>query len=149
MGRKNLIPYGLYATKGFVSAHLAEGTGFSEDDLGLLWEALANMYDHDRSASKGYMARRALYVFKHVGTDSNAEQRKRQAMLGCAPAQALLDLGRVIDIATNPDQMKQDAVTSPRKFAHYTVQVSADRLPTGVELWSWDDSAGKLMQYEA
>ncbi|MDQ3564886.1 MAG: type I-C CRISPR-associated protein Cas7/Csd2 [Pseudomonadota bacterium] len=67
MGRKNLIPYGLYAAKGFVSANLAQGTGFGDADLDLFWQALANMYDHDRSASKGMMACRGLYVFKHVG----------------------------------------------------------------------------------
>lgn len=147
MGRKNLIPYGLYVAKGFVSAHLAEATGFSEDDLGLLWEALANMYDHDRSASKGYMARRALYVFKHIGTDSDAEQRKRQAMLGCAPAQALLDLGRVIDVKRNEAAMKDDKIGSPRKFAHYAVTVNAANLPKGVELWVWDDTRGKLIKH--
>ncbi len=84
MGRKSVIPYGLYVAKGFVSANLAQGTLFSDDDLTHLWEALAGMWDHDRSASKGMMSRRELFVFKHVGTDSNAEQRKRQAMLGCA-----------------------------------------------------------------
>jgi CRISPR-associated protein Csd2 len=63
MGRKQLIPYGLYAMKGFVPAHLAEGTGFTEEDFALLWQALANMYDHDRSASKGVMACRELFVF--------------------------------------------------------------------------------------
>jgi CRISPR-associated protein Csd2 len=143
MGRKQLIPYGLYVGKGFVSAHLAEGTGFSENDLALVWEALANMYDHDRSASKGFMSRRGLYVFKHVGTDSDAEQRKRQAMLGCAPAQALLDLGKVIDIQKNESEMKKDSATSPRKFSHYTVTVG-NKLPAGVELWAWDDAQGKL-----
>ncbi|MGH9961801.1 MAG: type I CRISPR-associated protein Cas7 [Pyrinomonadaceae bacterium] len=60
--------------KGFVSAHLAEGTGFTEDDLALLWQALANMYDHDRSASKGMMACRELFVFKHVGTDATTSR---------------------------------------------------------------------------
>ena len=71
MGRKSLIAYGLYATKGVVSAHLAQGTFFSEQDLNELWEALANMFDHDRSASKGVMACRDLFVFKHVGTDTD------------------------------------------------------------------------------
>ena len=144
MGRKALIPYGLYIAKGFVSANLAQGTLFSEDDLIHLWEALAGMWDHDRSASKGMMSRRGLYVFKHVGTDSNAEQRKRQAMLGCAPAQALLDLGRVIDVKRNESAMKEDKIGSPRKFAHYAVTTNAANLPKGVELWAWDDSAGKL-----
>lgn len=113
MGRKALIPYGLYVAKGFVSANLAQGTLFSEDDLTHLWEALASMWDHDRSASKGMMSRRGLFVFKHVGTDSNAEQRKRQAMLGCAPAQALLDVGRVIDVKRNESAMKEDKIGSP------------------------------------
>ena len=144
MGRKALIPYGLYVAKGFVSANLAQGTLFSDDDITHLWEALAGMWDHDRSASKGMMSRRGLYVFKHVGTDSNVEQRKRQAMLGCAPAQALLDLGRVIDVKRNESAMKEDKIGSPRKFAHYTVTANTANLPKGVELWVWDDSAGKL-----
>ena len=124
MGRKQLIPYGLYIAKGFISAHLAEGTGFVENDLALLWEALANMYDHDRSASKGVISHRGLYVFKHVGTDKNAEQRQRQAMLGCAPAQTLLDLGKVVTVEKNEAEMKKDGVASPRKFDHYSVNVS-------------------------
>lgn len=146
MGRKQFIPYGLYAMKGFVSAHLAEGTGFTEDDLALLWQALANMYDHDRSASKGFIARRGLYVFKHVGTDSDAGQRARQAMLGCAPAQALLDLGNVIEIQKNRAAMEQDGVTSPRKITHYKIDVRKDRLPVGVELWGWNDTQAKLVK---
>ncbi|MEW6615188.1 MAG: type I-C CRISPR-associated protein Cas7/Csd2 [Thermodesulfobacteriota bacterium] len=147
MGRKNLIPYGLYVAKGFISAHLSDdenGTGFSDSDLNLLWEALANMYDHDRSASKGFMACRGLYVFKHVGTDTNEEQRKRQAMLGCAPAQALLDLGKVIQICKDEDAMHIDNETAPRKFTHYKVTVNKGKIPTGIELWSWDDSNGGL-----
>lgn len=146
MGRKQLIPYGLYIAKGFISAHLAEGTGFAESDLALLWEALANMYDHDRSASKGVISRRGLYVFKHVGTDTNGEQRKRQAMLGCAPAQALLDLGKVVSIAKSEVEMKKDGVSSPRKFTHYSVSVNTTRVPAGVELWTWDDAQGRLVQ---
>lgn len=149
MGRKQLIPYGLYIAKGFISAHLAEGTGFADSDLALLWEALANMYDHDRSASKGFMSRRGLYVFKHVGTDTNGEQRTRQAMLGCAPAQALLDLGKVVGIGKNETEMKKDGVTSPRKFAHYSVKVSNGQVPAGIELWSWDDAQGKLAKHTA
>ncbi len=90
MGRKSLIPYGLYLGKGFISSHLAQQTGFGCDDLKLLFEAVLNMYEHDRSASKGVMTVRApLYVFKHVGTDTDAEQRKTQGMLGCAGPSAL------------------------------------------------------------
>jgi CRISPR-associated protein Csd2 len=94
MGRKALIPYGLYACKGFISAHLAQGTGFSDADLAHLWEALLGMWDHDRSASKGVMSCRGLYVFKHIGTDTDPAQRVRQAMLGCAPAHRLLDFSQ-------------------------------------------------------
>jgi CRISPR-associated protein Csd2 len=128
MGRKNLIPYGLYAAKGFISANLAQDTGFSEDDLELFWGALINMYDHDRSSSKGMMSCRGLYIFKHTGTDSDLEQRKKQAMLGCAPAHKLLDLGSIIDIK------KKEGIEAPRKFADYELTIHEDRLPAGVEL---------------
>lgn len=83
MGRKHTVPYGLYQTHGFVSAFLAKQTGFSEDDLKLLWQALTQMFEHDRSAARGEMATRGLYVFKH---DSE---------LGNAPAHQLFDLIRV------------------------------------------------------
>ena len=137
MGRKALIPYGLYATKGFVSANLAEGTGFSDDDLVHLWDALRNMWDHDRSASKGMMSCRGLYVFKHVGTDSDANQRVRQAKLGCAPAHRLLDFStdlRPLDNAIIEITKREELATSPRAFSDYKVTVHQDRLPAGVEL---------------
>ena len=127
MGRKALIPYGLYVAKGFISANLAKGTGFSDSDLNNLWEALLNMYDHDRSASKGMMSCRGLYVFKHVGTDSDTNQRIKQAMLGCAPAHKLLDKGAIVDIT-------KKSSGSPRSFSDYEVVVHRDRLPSGVEL---------------
>lgn len=126
MGRKTLIPYGLYMAKGFVSAFLAEGTGFTKDDLKLLFEALLGMYDHDRSASKGMMSARALYVFKHVGTDSDAKQRTRQAKLGCAPAHELLDLGKVIEV--------KRLTETPRRFGDYELIAHTDRVPEGIEL---------------
>lgn len=126
MGRKSLIPYGLFVGKGFISAHLAQQTGFSDDDLKLLFEAVLNMYEHDRSASKGIMTVRApLFVFKHVGTDTDENQRRSQAMLGCAPAQNLFDLVRV---------KKNDGVEAPRRFGDYTVDVDRDGVPAGVEL---------------
>ncbi|MBZ0168591.1 hypothetical protein MELA_02543 [Candidatus Methylomirabilis lanthanidiphila] len=131
MGRKALIPYGLYVTKGFISAHLAQlphGTGFSEDDLNILWAALVGMYDHDRSASKGVMGIRGLFVFKHVGTDGDSEQRARQAKLGCCPAQAVLDLGRIIDVR------RKDGIDAPRRFSDYVVDVHHRNVPPGVEL---------------
>ncbi|MBF0555679.1 MAG: type I-C CRISPR-associated protein Cas7/Csd2 [Nitrospirae bacterium] len=144
MGRKSLICYGLYVAKGFISANLAKGTGFSDTDLANLWEALAYMYDHDRSASKGYMSRRELFVFKHVGTDTNEEQRMRQAKLGCAPAHALLDLGKVIEVGINKETMVKDNVPVPRRFTHYKVTPHPDRVPDGVELWTWNDSINGL-----
>jgi len=130
MGRKALIPYGLYLAKGFISAHLAQGTGFSDDDLRLFWEALLNMYDHDRSASKGMMSCRKLIAFRHVGTDTNPEQRARQAILGCAPAQELLDLGKIVDVNHTTDPGKP-----PRGFSDYDISVNRDKLPQGVELY--------------
>lgn len=126
MGRKSLIPYGLFLGKGFVSAHLAQQTGFSEEDLALLWEALLNMFEHDRSASKGLMSvRRPLFVFQHEGTDPQPEPRRRQAMLGCAPAHQLFDLVGI---------QKREGVESPRSFADYEVVVHEDRMPPGVRL---------------
>ena len=137
MGRKSLIPYGLYVAKGFVSANLATGTGFSDDDLAHLWDALKGMWDHDRSASKGVMSCRGLYVFKHVGTDSDATQRVRQAMLGCAPAQRQLDFStdsRPVDNAIIQINKREGLVGSPRAFSDYVVKVNKDRLPDGVDL---------------
>lgn len=127
MGRKSIIPYGLYVARGFISANLAEETQFSEGDLEALFEALLNMYDHDRSASKGMMSTRALYAFKHVGTDSNPAQRARQAKLGCAPAHALLDEGAVVSI-------RRVSAGPARRFTDYAVTVDRARLPAGVEL---------------
>jgi CRISPR-associated protein Csd2 len=137
MGRKSLIPYGLYVAKGFVSANLAKGTGFSNADLTHLWDALKGMWDHDRSASKGVMSCRGLYVFKHVGTDTDAAQRVRQAMLGCAPAQQLLDFStadRKIANAIIEIQKRANLSGSPRAFGDYEVIVNRDRMPKGVEL---------------
>ena len=139
MGRKALIPYGLYVAKGFVSANLAVGTGFSDDDLQHLWDALSNMWDHDRSASKGVMSCRGLYVFKHVGTDTDAAQRVRQAMLGCAPAHRLLDFStpaRPLDNVIIDISHREGLSGSTRSFADYRVAVHKERLPNGVELTS-------------
>lgn len=127
MGRKSLIAYGLYVGKGFISAHLAQQTGFSKDDLKLLFEAILGMYEHDRSASKGIMTvRPPVYVLKHVGTDSDNGQRQRQAKLGCAPAQVLFE--EIIEVK------RKDGVETPRAFGDYEVIVHDDKLPAGVEL---------------
>jgi CRISPR-associated protein Csd2 len=137
MGRKSQIPYGLFVAKGFISAHLAQNTGFSEQDLKVLLESLLNMYDFDRSASKGMMATRRLIVFKHIGTDNgSAEDQKRQAMLGCAPAHKLLDIGQVVSIQL------LDKNKEPRACADYEITVDKSKLPKGVQLLDldmWDE----------
>ncbi|MDQ7833544.1 MAG: type I-C CRISPR-associated protein Cas7/Csd2 [Desulfovibrionaceae bacterium] len=112
MGRKSIVPYGLYRCHGFVSAPLAAQTGFSEDDLNLLWEALQNMFDHDRSAARGEMAARALVVFKH------------DSAMGNAPAHKLFERVQV-GRATSED-------TPPRAFTDYAVTVNEADLPAGV-----------------
>ncbi len=114
IGRKHIVPYALYRAEGYISAPLAEKTGFSGDDLELFWEALVNMFEHDRSAARGKMAARRLYVFKHA------------SKLGNAPAQNLFDL-----ISVEP---AQDRGGPPRGFADYQVQVNRDQVPANVEL---------------
>jgi len=131
MGRKSLIPYGLYIGKGFISAHLADpdkkGTGFTEDDLTLFWEALLKMYEGDRSASKGIMSvREPIFVFKHVGTDTDEKQRAQQAKLGCAPAHKLFELLEV----KKRDDIKDEA----RSFSHYDITLKKSILPKGVQI---------------
>lgn len=126
MGRKTLIPYGLYIGKGFISANLAADTGFTEEDLSLFWEALLQMYEHDRSASKGIMTtREPIFVFKHVGTDSDEAQRARQAKLGCAASHRLFDLVEV---------HRREGVEVPRAYSDYEVTFHASRLPRGVQV---------------
>lgn len=112
MGRKQYVPYALYRAEGFVSAPLAADTGFCDDDLELLWEALANMFEHDRSAARGKMTSRKLFVFKH------------DCKLGNAPSGKLFD---VISI------LKQNGVV-PRSFSDYAVSVDSSAVPAGVEL---------------
>jgi len=137
MGRKSLIPYGLFLGKGFISAFLAQQTGFSRDDLVLFFEALLGMFEHDRSASKGVMTvRTPVFVFKHVGTDSNPEQRQQQAMLGCAPAQVLFE--NVVRVEKKP------GVEAPRKFDDYVITVAEDKVPAGVELLRLPDDMERL-----
>ena len=126
MGRKQFIPFGLYEIRGFISANLAAETGFDDQDLKILFEAILNMYEHDRSASKGEMdIVSPLIIFKHVGTDSDAAQRVRQAKLGCAPAHKLFDLVQV--------QKKAD-VRYPRTYRDYDASVALGKLPEGVQI---------------
>jgi CRISPR-associated protein Csd2 len=114
MGRKAYVPYGLYRAHGFVSAPLARQTGFTEDDLELLWNALIYMFDHDRSASRGEMATQKLFIFKH-----NSE-------LGNAPAHKLFDLIKV---------ERKNLSLPARKFSDYQVDIEKEGLPDGVELF--------------
>lgn len=112
MGRKTTVPYGLYVSHGFVSAHLANQTGFSEDDLELLWKALKNMFEHDRSAARGMMSTRKLIVFKHDSPWGNAS------------AFSLFDQVRIkSDIPDKP----------PRTFSDYNISINKDKLSDGVK----------------
>lgn len=112
MGRKYIVPYGLYRAEGYISANLArKTTGFSDADLELLWQAILNMFELDHSAARGNMAVRELIVFKH---DSE---------LGNAPAYKLFDLIKV---------KRKEGVTAPRAYSDYTVSVDEAHLPDGV-----------------
>jgi len=117
MGRKHIVPYGLYRAEGYVSAKLAndptKGTGFSEEDLNLFWDALINMFEHDHSAARGKMATRSLVVFRH---DSD---------LGNAPSHKLFDLVKV--------EKNKEAMPA-RSFGDYTVNIDRTGLPAGVHL---------------
>ena len=115
MGRKHTVPYGLYVAHGFVSSHLAAQTGFSDDDLNLLWEALDNMFEHDRSSARGEMATRGLYVFKHA------------SQLGNARAHSLF--------ARIQPKLKEGIIV-PRDFDDYSVSVNEADLPGGVTVVS-------------
>ncbi|MDD4272503.1 MAG: type I-C CRISPR-associated protein Cas7/Csd2 [Desulfobacter postgatei] len=113
MGRKHIVPYGLYMAKGFISAPLAVKTGFNDEDLQLLWNALSNMFEHDRSAARGFMSSRKLIVFKH---DSE---------LGNAPAHKLFDAIKV---------ERKNNTRPARKFDDYSVVINKDEIPKGVTL---------------
>lgn len=112
MGRKATVPYGLYVCHGFISANLAQQTGFSEDDLALFFEALQNMFDVDRSAARGLMSAQKLIIFKH------------DSVLGNAPANKLFDRVKV----------EKNCAGAPRSFADYTVTIDKDGLPNGVTI---------------
>ena len=116
MGRKHIVPYALYRAEGYISAKLAQppkGTGFSEEDLQLIWDALINLFEHDHSAARGKMATRKLIVFKH------------ESDLGNAPSHVLFER---VQVSRKPD------VTVPRKFSDYTVTIDRENMPEGVEL---------------
>mgnify|MGYP002622108903 CR=1 FL=1 len=113
MGRKYTIPYGLYRAHGFVSAPLASQTGFSETDLELFWEALENMFEHDRSAARGLMGTRKLIIFEH------------SSKMGNAPVQKLFDSVTVERL--NPDKPARD-------FGDYEIVISRDQIPASVQV---------------
>lgn len=114
LGRKQIVPYGLYRMEGYISANLAQKvTEFSEDDLEIFWEALMNMFEHDHSAARGKMATRKLFVFEH------------ESSLGNAPSHELFDL-----ITIN----RKNEVKPPRSFSDYEVCVDREGIPNGVTL---------------
>lgn len=114
MGRKNIVPYALYRAEGYISANLARKvTGFSEEDLELLWEAIVNMFEIDHSAARGKMAVRRLIVFKH------------SKELGDCPAYRLFDAVEV---------KKKEEVVYPRKYTDYSVSVDKEQIPDTVEI---------------
>jgi CRISPR-associated protein Csd2 len=111
MGRKHTVPYGLYAAHGFVSAFLGKQTGFGEDDLELLWQALEHMFEHDRSAARGEMSTRGLYVFKHDSELGNAHAHELFKRIAA-----------------------KKRVDVPRSFEDYEVAVNEEGMPAGVTL---------------
>ncbi|WP_297999013.1 type I-C CRISPR-associated protein Cas7/Csd2 [uncultured Phascolarctobacterium sp.] len=112
MGRKYIVPYALYRVDGYISANLARKvTGFSEDDLALLWQSIINMFEYDRSAARGNMAVRELIVFKHASE------------LGNAPAYKLFDTVSV---------KRKDGVITARSYNDYEVEVAEEKLPEGI-----------------
>jgi CRISPR-associated protein Csd2 len=113
MGRKHIVPYGLYRAHGFISAKLAERTGFSDVDLQLLWSALINMFEHDRSAARGEMSARKLIVFEH------------ESAMGNAPAHVLFD---TVDVRRAKGTEDRPA----RSIADYAISLDAAAIPKGV-----------------
>jgi CRISPR-associated protein Csd2 len=114
MGRKHIVPYGLYKAEGYISPHLAKPTGFSEEDLELLWDALINMFEHDHSSARGKMSARKLILFKH------------DTQLGNAPSHKLFDLLEVKS-ATGGDK-------PARSFSDYEITIDSANVPSGVTL---------------
>ena len=134
MGNKHIVPYALYAVKGYISPVFVEKTGFTDADLELLFEALLNMFEHDRSAARGEMIVRGLYDFEHVGTQhaNNADQNKREARLGCYHAHKLIE-GIKVDLKP---EVKAAGRTFPESFGDYNIVNiwTTDTLPKGIKL---------------
>jgi CRISPR-associated protein Csd2 len=115
MGRKHIIPYGLYRVHGYVSAKLAEKTGFTEEDLQLLWNSLINLFEHDRSAARGEMSARKLIVFKH------------ELALGNAPAHKLFECVKV-------KRINGESGSPAKAFTDYEISLDAEAIPAGVSV---------------
>ena len=113
MGRKHIVPYGLYRAEGFVSAALAQQTGFSQEDLELLWDAFEHMFEHDRSATRGKMATRKLVVFEHSSRLGNAHAH---------------DLFQTVKVR------KRDETRPPRSFSDYEVAIDRESVPSTVRV---------------
>lgn len=113
MGRKNYVPYGLYRVHGFISPHFAAQTGFSEDDLNLFWEALDNMFEHDRSAARMEMYKRRLIIFKHDSALGNAHAHELFAHVSAC---------------------KKPGVATPRAFSDYEISIDTANLPPGITI---------------
>ena len=126
MGRKYIVPYGLYRAHGYVSAKLAEKTGFSDADLDLLWDALANIFEHDHSAARGEMSARDLIIFRH------------ESALGNAPAHRLfgrVEVERVVEgVPVSLDGARRNNAPPARRFEDYRVSVDERDLPAGVTI---------------
>jgi CRISPR-associated protein Csd2 len=128
MGRKYIVPYGLYRAHGFISAKLAERTGFSDQDLDVLREAVAGMFEQDHSAARGEMACRRAVAFRHSGP------------LGNAPAHVLFErvrVGRNIDGEFRSINRRLDNYPPAREFSDYRIEVDRENLPEGVEVIDW------------
>jgi CRISPR-associated protein Csd2 len=134
MGNKHIVPYALYAAKGYVSPAFAEKTGFTNADLVLLFEALLHMFENDRSAARGEMILRGLYDFEHVGTqhENNAVQNRRESRLGCAHAHKLFE-GITVKLS---DEALAAGKEFPESFEDYKVDNTwtQENLPLGVKL---------------
>ncbi len=126
MGRKHIVPYGVYIAYGFISAKFAERTGFSEANLGLLTEALSSMFEHDHSAARGQMSTRKLLLFRH------------DIALGNAPTYQLFDIvkvGRAVDGEFRTiDDARLGNLRPARKFSDYAIHIDRASLPAGVEI---------------
>lgn len=126
IGRKQFISYGLYEARGFISANLAQETGFDEADIKALFEAILNMYEHDRSASKGEMSVISpIIIFKHVGTDIDEKQKERQCKLGCAAAHKLFETVSI---------ERKAEIKKARDYKDYECKINMDAIPAGVDV---------------